>query len=383
MKWSWTIGRLAGIELRIHATFLILLAWLALADYRASGTLSGAAVGVLFTLALFGSVLLHELGHAIAARRVGVSTRDITLLPIGGVARLERIPDKPKQELGIAVAGPAVTLLIALALGTSLRLAGLPAFVIEDTMIPGTVGVFVAELLRLNVALLVFNMLPAFPMDGGRVLRALLALRLDYERATDIAARVGRGFALVFGLVGLLYNPFLVLIALFVWMSAASEAADQHRRSALSGVRVNRLMIRDVQTLAPTATLNDALREVLTGFQHDFPIVDEGKVIGVLTHAALLAGLAKGGADLAVSAAMETSFRTANAEEPVSDALARLGDCRCRTLPVVADGKLCGLLTPANIAEFVLIEAVLHKPERGESHRGSRPLRPHPVSEVL
>jgi CBS domain-containing protein len=219
-------------------------------------------------------------------------------------------------------------------------------------------------------------------MDGGRVLRALLALRMDYTRATEIAAHVGQGFALVFGIVGLLYNPFLVLIALFVWMSAAAEGAELQRRSALSGVRVNRLMVRGVRTLATTDTLNDALQHVLTGFQHDFPVVDGANVVGVLTHAALVRGLAKSGAESPVAGAMETSFRTANAEEPVSDSLARLGECRCRTLPVVSDGKLCGLLTSDNIAEFVLVEAVLHKPARGARHRGSRPSRPHPVNEV-
>jgi Zn-dependent protease/CBS domain-containing protein len=382
MKWSWTIGRLAGIKLRVHATFLILLAWLALLDYRASGTISGAVIGVLFTLALFGSVLLHELGHAVAARRVGVPTRDITLLPIGGVARLEYIPDNPKQELGIALAGPAVTVLIALILSASLRLSGLPVIVDEDPITHGTVGVFVAELMWLNVALLVFNMLPAFPMDGGRVLRALLALRMEYARATEIAARVGRGFALLFGVVGLLYNPFLVLIALFVWVSAAAEAAELQQRSALSGVPVNRLMIRDVRTLAPSDTLNDALRHVLTGFQHDFPVVDGDKVVGVLTRAALLGGLAKSGAESPVAGAMETSFRTANPDEPVSEALARLRECRCRTLPAVSDGKLCGLLTTDNIAEFVMFDAALHSSAGDARHRGPHWLRLHPVNRI-
>jgi Zn-dependent protease/CBS domain-containing protein len=382
MKWSWTIGRVAGIKLRVHATFLILLAWLALVDYRASGTISGALIGVIFTLALFGSVVLHELGHAVAARRVGVPTRDITLLPIGGVARLEYIPDKPKQELGIALAGPAVTVVVALILGVSLRLFGLPVIVVQETVTHGTIGGFVAELLWVNVALLVFNMLPAFPMDGGRVLRALLALRMDYGRATEIAARVGRGFALVFGVVGLLYNPFLVLIALFVWVSAAAESADLHQRSALSGVAVNRLMIRDVRTLTAKDTLNDALRYVLGGFQQDFPVVDGGKVVGVLTRAALLGGLAKAGADAPVVAAMETSFQTASPEEPVNQALARLRESRCRALPVVSDDKLCGLLTADNVAEFVLIETALHASARDAGHQRPHSLRLHPVSRI-
>jgi len=377
MKWSWTIGRVAGIKLRVHATFLILLAWLALVDYRETGTAAGALRGTLFMLALFGSVLLHELGHAVAARRFGVATRDITLLPIGGVARLDHIPEKPKQELAIALAGPAVTIIIALGMGLALRVAGLPMILTEDAIAHsnahGNAGAFLAQLMWVNVTLLLFNLLPAFPMDGGRVLRALLALRKDYLRATEIAARVGRAFALLFGVVGLLYNPFLVLIALFIWVSAAAESSALHERFALSGVQVNRLMIRDVRTLAPSDTLNEALRHVLSGFQHDFPVVEAEKVVGVLTRSALLAGLAKNGAESLVSASMETSFRTAEPDEPVNQALVRLRECRCRTLPVLSGGRLCGLLTAENVAEFVMIEAALHPSARERQKADWRP----------
>ena len=367
MKWSWTIGRIAGIELRVHATFLLLLAWLALVDFRRTGSPTGAFIGVIFTLALFGSVVLHELGHALAARRVGVRTRDITLLPIGGVARLENIPEQPKQELGVALAGPAVTLLIALVLGLALRIAGQPLTIRADAVRPLGVSAFVAQLMWLNVTLLVFNLLPAFPMDGGRVLRAVLALRMSYVRATEIAARTGRVFALLFGTVGLFYNPFLVLIALFIWVSAAAESSALHERSVLSGVPVGQLMIRDIHTLSPTDTLDDALRHVLTGFQHDFPVVNDGTVVGVLTRSALLAGVARRGAESPVSASMETIFSTAQPNEPVSDAIARLRECRCLTLPVVDHGRLSGVLTAENVAEYVMIDSALHGPHRSRT----------------
>jgi Zn-dependent protease/predicted transcriptional regulator len=365
MKWSWTIGRVAGIKLRVHATFLILLAWLALVDYRNTGTASGALLGLSFTLALFASVLLHELGHALAGRRVGVPTRDITLLPIGGVARLEHIPDKPKQELGIALAGPAVTALIVLVLALVLRLAGQPMILTPGAIARGNAGGFVAQLMWLNVTLLVFNMLPAFPMDGGRVLRSLLALHRDYLQATEIAVRVGQAFALLFGVVGLFVNPFLMLIALFIWVSAAAESSALHERSTLSGVQVKRLMVGDIRTLTPGDTLDEALRQVLTGFQHDFPVVDSEKVVGVLTRSALLAGLAKSGPQSLVGASMDASFRTADPDEPVERALARLRECQCRTLPVLSGGRLCGVLTAENVAEFVMIDAALHSSARG------------------
>lgn len=370
MKWSWTIGRLAGVKLRVHATFLILLAWLALVDYRATGTAMGAAMGVLFTLALFAAVVLHEMGHALMARRFGVPTRDVTLLPIGGVARLEYIPDKPKQELMIALAGPAVTVLIALVLTAVLSIAGWPVQSAMEAAMRPTVGAFLAQLLWVNIALLVFNLLPAFPMDGGRILRALLALRMDYGRATDLAARIGRAFALVFGLIGLFYNPFLVLIALFIWISAAAEAAEQRQRTALSGVRVEQVMVSDIHALAPTDTLQDALNHVLTGFQHDFPVIAGDQIVGMLTRNDLLTGLAQRGTDSPVSASMETSFLAVDASLPVTDALTRLRSCRCATLPVVRNGRLVGVLTSENIAEFVMIEAALHGSSRQPPPRG-------------
>jgi Zn-dependent protease len=357
MKWSWRIGRLAGIDLRVHATFVLLIAWLALAEYQASGTAAAAARGVLFTLAIFGSVVLHEFGHALVARRFGVGTRDITLLPIGGVARLEKIPRDPRQELWIALAGPAVTLGLVVAFYVVLRVAGLPMTA------PGGVSAdrdpFLARLLWVNATLLVFNLLPAFPMDGGRVLRAALALRRDYLQATELAARVGRAFALLFGIVGLFYNPFLVLIALFVWLGAAGEASEVQMRSSLEGVSVERVMIRDVQTLGPQDPLDAALRHILAGFQQDFPVVEDGKVVGVLTRAALLKGLAEHGRDARVAQAMERTFVTAEPQEPVEQAVARLRECRCRTLPVVADEHLRGVLTLDNVGEYVMIDAAL------------------------
>lgn len=364
MKWSWTIGRIAGIELRVHATFFILLAWLALADYRTTGTALGAARGVLFTLALFTSVVLHELGHALAGRRVGVPTRDITLLPIGGVARLEYMPDKPPHELFIAVAGPAVTLVIAVAIGILLRLLGHPIALAPDAFMTSDGNAFLAQLMWVNVSLLVFNLLPAFPMDGGRILRALLALHMDYLRATEIAARIGRVFALVFGLFGLFYNPFLVLIALFIWMSAAAESGALHERSALGGVTVGRVMIRDIRTLEPSDTLERALAHVLEGFQTDFPVVEDDKVVGVLTRSALLSAVARTGPSSRVSESMDTSFRAADVNEPVLRALGRLRECHCLTLPVLDAGRLAGVLTAENVAEYVMIEEALHASAR-------------------
>lgn len=367
MRWSWKIGRIAGIDLRVHATFLILLAWAALVSYQASGTTTGAVEGVLFVLALFFSVVLHELGHALAARRYGVPTKDITLLPIGGVARLEHIPTDPRQELRIALAGPAVTLAIVLVLYGALTLMGEPRAQAQDIL--SSRGSFVSQLMWANVSLFLFNLLPAFPMDGGRVLRATLALRMDYVRATEVAARVGKAFALIFAIVGLLYNPFLVFIALFIWVGAAGEATAAQQRSSLEGVSVERVMIRNVHTLTPRDALGEALDCVLAGFQQDFPVVSGDRVVGVLTRARLLEALAKRGRDASVGEAMETAFRTVEPKEPMELALRRLQECRCHTLPVVSDHRLDGVLTLENVGEFVMIDAALRSAAAGQSGR--------------
>ena len=222
MSWSWRIGRIAGIEVYLHATFLLLLAWEALRHFRAHGDPAEAVGGVVFVLVLFGIVVLHELGHALAARRYGIRTRDITLLPIGGVARLERVPGDPGQELVVALAGPAVNVVLAAALYIAMALGRGPSPFGEAL---GVGGGFLDRLFWVNVSLALFNLLPAFPMDGGRVLRAALALRLDHVRATRVAASVGQGMAILFGILGLVYDPFLIFIALFVWLGAAEEAA--------------------------------------------------------------------------------------------------------------------------------------------------------------
>jgi Zn-dependent protease len=225
------VGTLLGIPVHLHWTFLLLLGFVALSQAFVYGSLSAALGGVVFVSAIFACVVLHEFGHALAARRYGIATRDVTLLPIGGVARLERMPDDPGQELVVALAGPAVNLAIAGLLGVWLTLGGF----VSPGGLSLTDGSLAARLLSVNLALVVFNMLPAFPMDGGRVLRALLARRTSYVRATDVAATIGRGMALLFGVAGLVWNPMLILIALFVWTGAGQEAAMVRNRAASHG----------------------------------------------------------------------------------------------------------------------------------------------------
>ncbi len=232
MKWSWRIGRIAGIDVYVHATFLLLLAWVAISHYLENQRLADAAYGLFFIITLFGIVVLHELGHALTARRFGIRTRDITLLPIGGLARLERMPEAPRQELLVALAGPAVNVALA---GMLLAILAFTSELVALNDVKLVGGSFLANLVFVNVALAVFNMLPAFPMDGGRVLRACLAMRMDYVRATQVAANIGQALALMLGFLGLFSNnPFLVFIALFVWMGAAQEASMVQMKAALA-----------------------------------------------------------------------------------------------------------------------------------------------------
>ncbi len=224
MKWSWKLVDIAGIGVYMHATFLLLIGWVVLIHWMQGQSLSQTLEGVAFILALFLCVVLHELGHALTAKKYGIRTRDITLLPIGGLARLERMPDDPKQELWVALAGPAVNVVIAAGLSVWLDLVGSFETLGGLSLLEWP---FLARLMAVNVLLVAFNMVPAFPMDGGRVLRAILATRMDYTKATEIAASLGQAIALLFGFVGFFTNPFLMFIALFVWIGAGQEAKTQ------------------------------------------------------------------------------------------------------------------------------------------------------------
>src|SRR4051812_6245211 len=270
MGWSFRVARVAGIEVRIHVTFLLLLAFFAYTGYAHDQTAAGALASVVRVLALFGCVLLHEFGHALAAARYGIKTPDITLLPIGGVARLQRMPDRPLQELVVAIAGPLVNVVIAAALFAGLGLRA--RFGFTDIENP-TTGLL-QWLALVNVALVVFNLIPAFPMDGGRVLRALLATRFNYARATRIAARVGQVLAFGFGALALMNgNMLLILIAIFVYFGAGQEAAAAQMRDLARGVAVSEAMVTDFRTLGAGDTLEHAVEALLRTSQHEFPVI--------------------------------------------------------------------------------------------------------------
>ena len=361
MGWSFPIGTVKGTVIRIHLTFLLFLVWIGVSHY-AQGGQRAAVEGLLFITLLFACVLLHEFGHVFAARRYGVQTPDITLLPIGGVARLERIPEKPAEELVVALAGPAVNVAIAALL--FLVLGGLPSM--EDGMQVQNSGVGMLERLAwVNISLVLFNLVPAFPMDGGRVLRALLAYRLGYTRGTRIAAGVGQAVAFALGLAGLFGgNPLLIFIALFVYMGAASEASAAQMRDAGRGMIASDAAETRFEGLSPTATVEDAVERLLRTSQHDFPVVDgSGRLRGVVTRDDMIRALRERGPDAPVLEVMRRDVPVLHHRQPLDEALRAMQEGRHPAVGIVdSEGRLVGVITPENVGELMMVQAARPAP---------------------
>lgn len=354
MPWSLTIGRLFGSEIRIHVTFLLLLLWIGFAAYQSGGQ-AAAIESLAFILAIFACVVAHEFGHALAAKRYGIATPDITLLPIGGVARLERMPERPREEIVVALAGPAVNVVIAgalfLFLGARFDAASVEAL---DNPAAG----FLARIATVNVFLVLFNLIPAFPMDGGRVLRALLAMHYDRATATRYAARAGQVLAFGFGFWGLTTgNVFLVFIAVFVYLAAAGESYQVGMEDAGRTVSAREAMITRFETLGPQATLANAAEALIRTTQHEFPVVDgAGQLRGILTQKALIQALARTGRDTPVVEVMARDVPTIRENAALSFAVKTMRDHDAPALGVVdRDGRLVAYITPENIAEYMML----------------------------
>lgn len=376
MKWSLRIARVAGIGIYVHWTFLILLGWIVIAHLAAGEPLPMIAQGLAFVLAIFACVVLHELGHALMAKRFGVQTRDITLLPIGGVARLEKIPERPWQEFWVAVAGPAVNVVIALLLLAGLVVSGGVAEVGKiDEAQEFIGGPFLARLMVVNLILVGFNLLPAFPMDGGRVLRALLATRMDRVRATQIAASVGQVMAMFFGLLGITSgNWVLLFIALFVYLGAQGEAQAAELRSIFQNVLVSEAMATQVHCVTPDQTLKQVTESLIAGHQQDFPVLDaQQQVVGILHRRDLLRALAQQGDVAMVRDVMHSECPTVQPDGRLDQAMELMQQAECSTLPVLRDGEMVGVLTSENIGEWAMIQSALRQRRARQPHSPSLP----------
>ena len=356
MKWSIKIGRLWGIDVFLHVTFLLFLAWAAYSTGVGNGLRAAFSVLVLL-ISLFTCVLLHEYGHALTARRFGIGTHDITLLPIGGVARLERMPSNPWQELLVAIAGPAVNLAIALVVGLVLFLKGEaiprnPANLAE--------GGLLWHLLIMNLAMIFFNMLPAFPMDGGRVLRAALAMKLPYAKATRVAATIGQGMAILFAIYALASHQYLMLlIAALVWVGASNEAEAAEEDSLLTGLRVRDAMLTDYRRLTPDDTVQMTVQLILQGWQADFPVVNNGELVGMVTRQDVVTALGAGDSLQPVSGFMRPVHAHCSPDEALDTSLETLRKSELPLLPVLSGGRLIGLLNSENILEAMMFRRAL------------------------
>jgi Zn-dependent protease/CBS domain-containing protein len=357
MKWRWRLGEWFGIVVYVHATFLLLIGWVALTHFLRGEGLAEALSGILWILLAFACVVLHEYGHALTARRYGIQTRDITLLPIGGVARLERMPREPIQELWVALAGPAVNVAIAAVLFLLISLFEGAAALTNVRFVGGDL---LAKLMWWNIWIVLFNLLPAFPMDGGRVLRALLAQRMDYAHATRAAASVGQVMAFLFGFFGLFSGyPLLLFIALFVYLGAEAEAQAVQVQTAFQGLPVRRVMLTRFATLDEEETLGRAVQLLLSGSQQDFPVTSEGSVVGLLTRRDLLSALHEHGPAALVASAVRRDVEPVEARAPLEEIFQRMQVEGLPAVPVVEAGRLAGMLTMENIAEFLMVRAAL------------------------
>ena len=357
MLWSINIGTVAGTVIRLHVTFLLFLGWIFLANWYSGGS-QAAWTSLGFMVLLFACVLAHEFGHIFMARRFGVTTPTVTLLPIGGVAQLERIPEKPSEEFLVAIAGPLVNVVIAAALvilfGASLdprHLAGM------DNAAVNTLD----RLAVVNVFLVVFNLIPAVPMDGGRVLRALLASRLGYTRATEIAASIGQVVAFGLGFLGLFGNPLLIFIAIFVYLAASSEAQLVAIRAMSRDVPVASAMMTQIARLRPEAQIDEAVDTLLRTSQSEFPVVDaDGRLVGVLSRADLIRALKERGPQARIGDAMTREVPTIGHRACLEEAIRLLQEKQAPAVGVVdAAGKLVGLITSETIGEMLMVRDAL------------------------
>jgi len=357
MRWSINIGSIAGTAVRIHVTFLLFLAWIFVASWSSGGP-EAAWNGLAFLILLFACVLAHEFGHIFTARAFGVPTPDVTLLPIGGVARLERIPEAPWEEFLIAIAGPMVNVVIALGLvflfGADLNYQHLGA--VESAKVS-----LLDRLAAVNLFLAVFNMIPAFPMDGGRVLRALLAMRLGHVRATEIAAMIGQGFAFLLGFAGLFWNPLLIFIAIFVYLAAASEAQLVSVRAMARGIPVTAAMITEYATLTPDEHIDAAVETLLRTSQSEFPVIDDARhLVGLLSRADMIRALKQLGPDARVAQAMTAGIPTIGHRSTLEDAFRMLQEKSIPAVGVVdAAGRLVGLVTSETVGEMLMVREAL------------------------
>ena len=362
MKGVLKLGSVAGIKIELHWTFTLLIAWVVFLDLQQGGDLASSLFNVSLILILFLCVVLHELGHALTAKKYKIQTQRITLLPIGGVAMLDKMPDKPKQELLVALAGPAVNVVIALLL---LLIVPIKSYLLlepeEIEQFLNTTGSqsFLFYLFVANIMLVVFNSIPAFPMDGGRVLRALLAMTMDRVKATNIAAKTGQVFAVIFFILGLFFNPFLILIALFIFIGAYGENQMVRQTALLEGHKVKEAMLTNITLLEPENTVQEVIDILLSGTEKNFIVALNNKIVGILYHKDILNNSKN--RSLEVNEIMQKEFKTIEDADELKDIFDLITKEKRNFFAVTHNGVIAGAIDTSNIGEFILLKNNLIK----------------------
>ena len=375
MKWSYSVARVSGIDIRIHATFALILAYGAFRwgfpkGLEGASSLPGAVFGMGLMILLFACVVLHELGHSLVAQKFGLKVREILLLPIGGVARLEKNPEKPLHELLIAAAGPLVNVAIAVVLffvgGLAVNFGGIEGgSLLQSADGPPSLVTLWGWLFTANVALALFNLIPAFPMDGGRILRAALALKMGFSRATRIATGVGQAIAFAFGLFGVLSgNLLLVVVAFFVFMGAGQERAEEQARTVLTTLRVGDAYNKHALTLAPGDHVSKVVDYILTSYQPDFAVVQGGRLLGIVTRDEVLKTLATEVVDLYVAGIMRREFLSVDASQGLDEVRLLLGEKGERIAAVNQGEEFLGLVSAEDIGEALVVSTFVQLRER-------------------
>jgi Zn-dependent protease/CBS domain-containing protein len=351
MKWSFKIGKLFGIPIRVHLTFLLLLFFIGISGSKQGGS-EGAILGMIVIIFIFICVILHEVGHSLVAIHYGIKVNDIILLPIGGVSRMEEIPEDPKQEITISVVGPLVSFGLAILF-----------FVLSEVTHQGIgfkqINIYsrnvVASLFWINLVLGVFNLIPAFPMDGGRVLRGILAIRMESLKATKIAVGIGQGFAILLFFFGIFFNWWMALIAIFIYLGAEGEERMVAVKNSLGKSPVKLAMLTDVHTVSPQETVGQVLERICHSFQQDFPVEEGGEVVGILTRETIFSALHKHEKTTLVKDIMQKDFVYTTADASLSEIYKTMTAHRLYVMPVMKGKKLRGMINLEQIGKYHMI----------------------------
>jgi len=359
MKANLNLGSISGIKINIHWTFFFLIAWIVFDELKRGGSTKSTLFNVAFVLAVFLCVVLHELGHALTAKRFGIMTKKITLLPIGGMARLDKIPESPKQELLVVIAGPLVNVAIAIMLYFIIPIQEYTQFNFTETfeaLMSLSLQNFLFYLFIVNVGLVLFNCIPAFPMDGGRILRALLALRMNRVKATQIAASIGQFIAVIFLMIGLLYNPFLIFIALFIFLGAYGENQMVQHLALLKGHTVEEAMLINMTTFKPNDSIDIAVNQLISGTENNFIVVEDHTIKGLLYHQDIIENSNK---NVLIKDVMQSNFKVVNLTDDLRKTYQLIQSSKTSFFPVIDQEKLVGAIDHINLNEYILLQAKL------------------------